>query len=138
MRDLGDADRAFGAARAASGSRRTGGRMRFTDEHTVPVARDQLFAAFEDPVALAAEVPGCTSLTRTGPGAYTATVDIEIPCVQGTYRLDVDVAQVTAPSAATLEVRAAGTPGGGRARVAVEFEIGRAAGRERVGVRESR
>lgn len=95
--------------------------MRFSDQHTIPVERDQLFEAFQDPVALAAEVPGCTSLTRTGPNAYTATLDMDIPCVQGRYRVDVEVAEAAAPSAATLEVRAAGTPGGGRARVDVEL-----------------
>ncbi len=95
--------------------------MRFTGTHTVAVARQRLWDALYEPLELRDDLPGCTELTSAGAGRYALTLAVDVPCAQGSYRLDVEVVDTTAPARVVLEVRVAGTPGGGSARVEVEL-----------------
>jgi len=52
--------------------------MDFDGEHRIDASRLRVWQALNDPVLLAACIPGCEKLDATGPGAYTATVALKV------------------------------------------------------------
>ncbi len=52
--------------------------MDFDGEHRIDAPRLRVWQALNDPVLLAACIPGCEKLDATGPGAYTATVALKV------------------------------------------------------------
>jgi carbon monoxide dehydrogenase subunit G len=66
--------------------------MDFDGEHRIDAPRVRVWQALNDPVLLAACIPGCEKLEATGPGAYAATVALKIGALaarfSGTLTLD--------------------------------------------------
>ena len=73
--------------------------MKVTGNHTLPVPRERVWEALQDPAVLARTIPGCESLEVTGPDAYAATVTAGVASVKGTYQGSVQLLDKQAPSA---------------------------------------
>jgi uncharacterized protein len=96
--------------------------MKVTGNHTLPVPRERVWEALQDPAVLARTIPGCESLEVTGPDAYAATVTAGVASVKGTYQGSVQLLDKQAPSAYRLTAEGAGAPGTIRADAIVRLE----------------
>ena len=52
--------------------------MELTGEYTIPAPRETVWQALNDPVVLAACIPGCEELETVSDSAFTAKVKIKI------------------------------------------------------------
>ena len=77
----------------------------------IPAERDRVFAALVDPEVLRLAIPGCESLTETGPDEYAATLKIGAAGLKGTYNGKTIVADKVPPEALTLKFEGKGAPG---------------------------
>jgi uncharacterized protein len=98
--------------------------VKVSGNHTLPVPRERVWEALQDPAVLARTIPGCEALEVTGPDAYTATVTAGVASVKGTYRGSVQLLDKDAPSAYRLTAEGAGAPGTIRADALVRLEEG--------------
>lgn len=96
--------------------------MKVSGEHTVAVARQELWDALHDPELLRNALPGCSKLDCAEPGRYTVTIRVGIPCVEGAYHGDLQLVERTAPSSLALEASAAGEQGNGRGQVQLDLD----------------
>ena len=60
--------------------------MRFTGERIVAAATDDVWTALHDHEVLRRAIPGCRSLAPAGPGAYAATLGVQVGPLADTYR----------------------------------------------------
>jgi uncharacterized protein len=97
--------------------------VKVTGNHTLPVPRERVWEALQDPAVLARTIPGCEALEVTGPDAYSATVTAGVASVKGTYRGSVQLLDKDRhPSAYRLTAEGAGAPGTIRADALVRLE----------------
>jgi uncharacterized protein len=89
--------------------------------YSLPVPRDRVWEALQDPAVLARTLPGCESLEVTGPDAYTATVNAGVASVKGTYRGTVEMLDKQAPARYRLTAEGSGAPGTIRADAVVHL-----------------
>ena len=80
---------------------------------------EQVWDAFHDPAVLAQCLPGCNSLTVTGPDTYAMRVTAGVAAIKGTYDGTISVADQEHSKAFTLKAAGAGAPGTVEADVAV-------------------
>lgn len=85
--------------------------MKVTGSHTVNAPRQRVWDALHDPQVLAATLPGCRSLEAHGDGSYTATLDVGVASITGTYTGEVALTELDPPEAYTLKARGQGGPG---------------------------
>jgi carbon monoxide dehydrogenase subunit G len=110
--------------------------MRLTLESTVEAERERVFAALLDPAVLQRCIPGCESLTETGPDAYAATLKVGVAGMKGTYTGKAAIANKQPPDSLTLSIDGKGGPGfvrgsavlklsadGGTTRVACDADV---------------
>jgi uncharacterized protein len=93
-----------------------------TGNYTLPVPRQRVWEALQDPAVLARTLPGCESLEVTGPDAYAATVTAGVASVKGTYQGSVELIDKQAPARYRLTAQGAGAPGTIRADAVVRLE----------------
>jgi uncharacterized protein len=98
--------------------------VKVTGNHTLPVPRERVWEALQDPAVLARTIPGCESLEVTGPDAYAATVTAGVASVRGTYQGRVQLLDKQAPAEYRLTAEGAGAPGTIRADALVRLEEG--------------
>jgi carbon monoxide dehydrogenase subunit G len=77
----------------------------------IPAERDRVFAALIDPQILRVVIPGCESLTETGPDEYAATLKIGAAGMKGTYNGKAAVRDKTAARLAHPQLRRQGRAG---------------------------
>jgi uncharacterized protein len=77
----------------------------------VPVDRERVFAALVDPGMLRRAIPGCESLSETGPGEYAATLKVGLAGLKGTYSGKAAIRNPRAPDSLTITVDGKGLPG---------------------------
>lgn len=85
--------------------------MKFSGDATLKAAPEQVWAALHDPGALARTLPGCESLTTTGPHAYAMRVTAGVAAIKGTYDGTVAMSEQQPPSSLVMKVDGAGGPG---------------------------
>ena len=85
--------------------------MKITGNATLAAPPQQVWDAFHDPVVLAACLPGCNSLTETGPHAYAMQVTAGVAAIKGTYEGTVALANQRPVESFTLKAAGAGAPG---------------------------
>ena len=85
----------------------------------VPADRARVFAALVDPVVLRRCIPGCESLTATGPDAYAATLRIGVAGLKGTYSGKTAIRDQQPPDSLTLSFEGKGGPGFVRGTAAI-------------------
>jgi carbon monoxide dehydrogenase subunit G len=87
--------------------------------HSIPADRERVFAALVDPETLRRSMPGCDSLTATGPDAYEATLKIGVAGLKGTYRGRAVISNKQPPESLTLSFDGKGAPGFVRGSAAI-------------------
>lgn len=85
--------------------------MKITGNATMKASPEQVWAAVHDPAVLARCIPGCQSLRELAPGRYAMTVVAGVAAIKGSYDGEVEVTDVTEPSAFTMRAEGAGAPG---------------------------
>ena len=93
--------------------------MKLTLTSLVPADRARVFAALVDPDILGRCIPGCESLTATGPGAYRATLKIGVAGLKGTYSGTAAISDQQPPASLTLGFDGKGGPGFVRGSAAI-------------------
>lgn len=97
--------------------------MELKGERTLPVERATAWAALNDVDVLKAAVPGCESITPTGPDAYDVRVNAAVGPVKTRFTGQLTLADVQAPESYTLRFELQGGAAGfsrGEARVRLE------------------
>jgi hypothetical protein len=82
---------------------------------------EQVWDAFHDPEVLARCLPGCESLTETGPDAYAMTVTAGVAAIKGTYDGTVALTDPEPPGQFRMRAKGAGGPGTVEAEVLVRL-----------------
>lgn len=93
---------------------------------TAPV--EAVWAALNDPAVLARTLPGCESLTVTGPDTYAMRVTAGVAAVRGTYDGAVALTDKVEPSSFTMTAQGSGGPGTIHADVRVRLAPSAAGG----------
>jgi hypothetical protein len=93
--------------------------MKLTLSSVVHAPRDRVFAALVDPAILQKCIPGCESLTETGPDAYEATLKIGVAGLKGTYKGKASIRDKRPPESLTLGFEGKGGPGFVRGSAAI-------------------
>lgn len=97
--------------------------MDFDGEHRIAAPRVTVWQALNDPVLLAACIPGGETLAATGPGAYAATVAIRVGALSARFSGLLTLDDVVEARAYTLKGQGQGGVAGfvsGSARVVLE------------------
>lgn len=76
--------------------------------HATP---DKVWAAINDPAALAEVIPGCEKLDEVGPGHYRGVVSMGIASIKGTYQGEIKLEDLDEPKSLTLKADGAGSAG---------------------------
>lgn len=101
--------------------------MKLESSRLLPVDRDTVWAALNDPEALKAAIPGCESMERVADDEYAAVVAAAIGPVKARFRGKLKLADVVPPERYTLQFEGQAGPAGharGSARVALTPEDG--------------
>lgn len=93
--------------------------MKISTAATVPALRERVFAALVDPEILRRAIPGCESLTATGPDVYEATLKVGVAGLKGTYSGKAAIRDKNAPESLTLTFEGKGGPGFVRGSAAI-------------------
>ena len=93
--------------------------MKLTTSALIPAARDRVFAALMDPEILRRCIPGCETLTASGPDAYQATLKIGVAGLKGTYGGKAAIRDRQPPDSLTLSFDGKGGPGFVRGSAAI-------------------
>jgi 2-furoyl-CoA dehydrogenase large subunit len=80
----------------------TGSALAGSGQAFVQAAPEAVWEALLDPVRLAAVIPGCHELERTGENDYRAEVSLGVGPVRGRFRAHVKLSDLEAPKAAKL------------------------------------
>lgn len=80
-----------------------------SNQLTAPV--DQVWGAMLDPAVLARCLPGCESLTTTGPDQYAMRVTMGVAAIKGTYDGTVSITDKAPPDSLRLTASGSGAPG---------------------------
>lgn len=76
--------------------------MEFSGEYRIPVPREQVWEALNDPAALQACIAGCTRLERTADNEFEATVQARVGPIAVTFRGGVTLSDLEPPHRYTL------------------------------------
>ena len=85
--------------------------MKITASSVIPADRSRVFAALTDPGILQRAIPGCESLTATGPDTYEATLKVGVAGLKGTYKGTASIRDKHSPGSLTLAFKGKGSPG---------------------------
>ena len=85
--------------------------MKINVTAVIPVPRERVFAALVDPEILRRAIPGCETLTATGPDEYAATLKLGIAGLKGTYTGKAAVRDKQPSDSLTLAFEGKGAPG---------------------------
>jgi carbon monoxide dehydrogenase subunit G len=85
--------------------------VKVAGEHQFSHPSDAVWAALQDPEALAATLPGARRLEPTGPDEYAITVDVGVGSVKGTYDGTFSLTDKVDREACTVRATATGRPG---------------------------
>lgn len=72
--------------------------MEMTGEERLPVPRDRVWAALNDPDVLRESIPGCKALEKESDTAFSATIGVKVGPIGATFRGRVVLCDVEAPS----------------------------------------
>ena len=95
--------------------------MKISGSNTLAAPVDKVWDALLDPKVLARCIPGCESLTPTGPHSHIMRVTAGVAAIKGTYDGSVALLDLDEPHSLTMKARGAGAPGTIEAAVAVKL-----------------
>ena len=102
--------------------------MKIAGTAALKATPQQVWDAFHDPEVLARCLPGCESLTETGPDAYAMTVTAGVAAIKGTYDGTVALTDPEPPGQFRMRAKGAGGPGTVDADVLVRLSPSAAGG----------
>ena len=85
--------------------------MKLTVSSSIPADRQRVFEALGDPAILRRSIPGCESLTATGPGTYAATLKVGVPGIKGVYSGTAAIGDKHPPDSLKISFEGKGGPG---------------------------
>ena len=85
--------------------------MKLTVTHSIVADRQRVFEALGDPAILRRSIPGCESLTATGPDTYEATLKIGVPGIKGVYTGTAAISDEHPPDSLRIGFDGKGGPG---------------------------
>jgi carbon monoxide dehydrogenase subunit G len=96
--------------------------MRVEGTYRFPASQARVFELLLDPAALQRCIPGCERLEPIGENRYEAVVKIGVAAVRGTYKGQVELADIQAPERYRMIVQGRGGPGfiKGEATIVIE------------------
>lgn len=100
--------------------------MKISGSNTLTAPVDQVWGAMLDPAVLARCLPGCESLTTTGPDAYAMRVTAGVAAIKGTYDGQVAITDKEEPdqdSSASLRMKANGSGAPGTIDAVVDVRL---------------
>lgn len=97
--------------------------MKLTTTGFVPADRERVFHALVDPALLTRVLPGCESMTTTGPEQYDVILKIGVAGLKGRYSGKAAVVDKRPPDALTLHFEGKGAPGFVRGTAAISLAI---------------
>lgn len=95
--------------------------MKLTTSSYVSADRERVFHALVDPAVLSSVLPGCESMTATGPDQYEVTLKIGVAGLKGSYSGKAAVVDKRQPDALTLRFEGKGGPGFVRGSAAISL-----------------
>jgi carbon monoxide dehydrogenase subunit G len=95
--------------------------MKISGTASLKATPQQVWDAFHDPAVLERCLPGCESLTETGPDQYAMTVTAGVASIKGTYDGSVALLEPRHPEQFTMKANGAGGPGTVDAEVVVRL-----------------
>ena len=101
--------------------------MDITGEYRVPLTREAVFEALNDPDVLGQCIPGCQSLEQVGEHEYDADVVAKVGPVKARFRTRISVSNLNPPESYTLSGEGRGGAAGfasGSADVSLETADG--------------
>lgn len=98
--------------------------MKISGSAALKADPQQVWDAFHDPQVLARCLPGCESLTATGPDQYAMTVTAGVAAIKGTYDGTVALLDPEPPGRFRMKASGAGGPGTVDADVVVNLAPG--------------
>ena len=101
--------------------------MDITGEHRIPLPREAVFEALNDPAILGRCIPGCQSLERVGEHEFDADVLAKVGPVKARFRTRLEVSNLAPPESYTLSGQGKGGAAGfasGSADVTLEAAAG--------------
>ena len=101
--------------------------MELTDRYTLPVDRQAVWNALNDPDVLKGCIAGCEKFERTGDDTFACTVMASVGPVKARFTSKVTLSEIDAPNGYTLNFDGQGGAAGfgkGTARVALNDEVG--------------
>jgi uncharacterized protein len=85
--------------------------MKIQGEHSFEAPREVVWEALLDPRVLAATLPGCERLQRTGDNAFSGAINIKVGPVQGRFDGTVELSRLEPPAGYHLAIKGTGPPG---------------------------
>ncbi len=85
--------------------------MKIGGSYEVPAGVPQVYGALQDPDVLAACMPGCKRLVRTGDNEYEMQMSLAIASISGLFNGKVRISEQTPPSSFRLAVDGSGRIG---------------------------
>jgi len=102
-------------------------KVKLTVSHSIPADRERVFEALGDPAILRRCIPGCESLTASGPDTFEATLKIGVPGMKGVYAGTAAISDKHPPESLTLGFEGKGGPGFVRGSARIVLSSGEAA-----------
>src|SRR3989304_3175417 len=96
--------------------------MKVEGTYALPALRERVWALLNDPAVLARITPGVKELTPKGTDTYSATIEVGVGPVKGTYAGQLSIADKTPPERMTLKIEGGGRPGTIRATGELRLE----------------
>jgi len=85
--------------------------MKIEGIHEIPAPREVVYQAITDPQVLQRCIPGCQSLEKTAEDTYVATMKAGVGSVKGTFKGNVRLEDMQAPTHYRMIVDGKGAPG---------------------------
>ena len=85
--------------------------MKVEGAYSFPAPPERVWGLLLDPDNLRGCIPGCESLTETGPDRWDATLKVGVASIRGTYKSKVAIVDKQEPTSYTLQVEGSGGPG---------------------------
>lgn len=85
--------------------------MKIDATYELNAPRERVYAALVEPDVLRRAIPGCESLEKTGENTYAATLKAGIGMVKGTFKGDVQLADMRPPEHYRIVVQGKGAVG---------------------------
>jgi carbon monoxide dehydrogenase subunit G len=101
--------------------------MNITGEQRIPVPRQRVWEALNDPEILRASIPGCQSLERETDDRFTATVEVKVGPIGARFKGAVSLADLDPPNGYALILQGNGGISGsvkGSAKVRLSEDVG--------------